>query len=87
MNWFLDKFFKITISKINAHCDKCGYEENISNENIDELLHKKCPKCGTEMINENDIIEMKKLMKKYHREPIEKGHFSIPFTLRTKKHF
>ena len=83
MNWFLDKFFKITINKINAHCDKCGYEENISNENIDELLHKKCPKCGTEMINENDIIEMKKLMKKYQLD--ESGRSN--FTLRTKKHF
>jgi Zn ribbon nucleic-acid-binding protein len=77
------------INSITALCDNCNYKEKINLndfniENIDILLNKKCPKCGHNMINENDLKKMRMILKSFHIDENENTKPNV--TYRTKKH-
>lgn len=87
-NWLM------TLGRISAHCDDCGYTERLNISNMteieaDSLLGKRCPKCGHVMLNANDIAELKKKLKTFtitekSDEEIKNSWGVVRF--RTKKH-
>jgi hypothetical protein len=60
-----------SLNKVTAKCDNCEYKEaidlnNLTEADVDRMEGKKCPKCQTVMINNNDVKMFKKALKLLH---------------------
>ena len=79
----------LSLNNVSANCDDCGYKEKInleelSERDIENLNGKKCPRCGTVMINSNDIKIFKNALKHFHVDNRDFKYGKIHY--QTKKH-
>jgi len=86
--WLKIPKFLMSLNEINAICDNCNYQEKIDIKNITEseinnLLGKKCPHCGHEMLNENDIKVFRRMI---NTLSITEKESQFEISYRTKKH-
>ena len=44
----------IELARLKINCDTCGYQEDTVGEKMKDFVNKECPKCGANLLTEQD---------------------------------